>query len=160
MTHYSDFKNEDDIEVALKPLDHAVGLKLPTYATRQSAGMDLTAALEEALELGSGERALIPTGLSIALPLGFEAQIRPRSGLALNHGVTVLNTPGTIDADYRGEIKVILINHGQEPFTVQRGMRIAQMVVERFTHVNWKTVNELDENEERGEGGFGSTGKD
>ncbi len=159
MTDYSNIKNEDDIEVALKPMDHAVGLKLPTYATKQSAGMDLTAALEEALELGAGERALIPTGLSIALPLGFEAQIRPRSGLALNHGVTVLNSPGTIDADYRGEIKVILINHGQEPFTVQRGMRIAQMVVERFTHVNWKTVSELEENDERGEGGFGSTGK-
>ncbi len=152
--------NDDDIKVALKPLEHAVGLKLPSYATMQSAGMDLTAALEEALELGPGERALIPTGLSIALPLGFEAQIRPRSGLAINHGVTVLNTPGTIDADYRGEIKVILINHGQEPFTVQRGMRIAQMVVERFTHVNWEIVSDLDENSERGTGGFGSTGKD
>lgn len=151
--------NDDDIKVALKPLENAVGLKLPTYATTQSAGMDLTAALEEALEIGPGERALIPTGLSIALPLGFEAQIRPRSGLAINHGVTVLNTPGTIDADYRGEIKVILINHGQEPFTVQRGMRIAQMVVERYTHVNWEIVKELEENEERGEGGFGSTGK-
>ena len=152
--------NEDDIEVELMPLSHAVGLKLPTYATKQSAGMDLTAALDEALELGAGDRALIPTGLSIALPPGFEAQIRPRSGLAINHGVTVLNTPGTIDADYRGEIKVILINHGKEPFTVQRGMRIAQMVVERFTHVNWKTVTELEKNEERGEGGFGSTGKE
>lgn len=151
--------NEDDIQVSLKPLEHAVGLKLPTYATAHSAGMDLTAALEEALEIGSGERALIPTGLSIALPHGFEAQIRPRSGLAINHGVTVLNTPGTIDADYRGEIKVILINHGQEPFTVQRGMRIAQMVVERHTHVDWQVVEALEEDEEgRGEGGFGSTG--
>ena len=120
--------------------------------------MDLTAALEEALELGAGDRALIPTGLSIALPHGFEAQIRPRSGLALNHGVTVLNSPGTIDADYRGEIKVILINHGKEPFTIQRGMRIAQMVVERYTHVNWRVVDDLKENKERGEGGFGSTG--
>ncbi len=152
--------NADDIEVALKPLDNAVGLKLPTYATKQSAGMDLTAALEEALELGPGDRALIPTGLSIALPHGFEAQIRPRSGLAINHGVTVLNSPGTIDADYRGEIKVILINHGQDPFTIQRGMRIAQMVVERFTHVDWQIVETLEANEERGEGGFGSTGKD
>ncbi len=152
--------NKDDIEVELLPLSHAVGLKLPTYATTQSAGMDLTAALDEALELGSGDRALIPTGLSIALPQGFEAQIRPRSGLAINHGVTVLNTPGTIDADYRGEIKVILINHGKEPFTVQRGMRIAQMVVERYTHVNWKTVSELGDDTERGEGGFGSTGKE
>lgn len=152
--------NKDDIEVELLPLSHAVGLKLPTYATTQSAGMDLTAALDEALELDSGDRALIPTGLSIALPQGFEAQIRPRSGLAINHGVTVLNTPGTIDADYRGEIKVILINHGKEPFTVQRGMRIAQMVVERYTHVNWKTVSELSDETERGEGGFGSTGKE
>lgn len=152
--------NEDDIEVALKPLDHAVGLKLPTYATTHSAGMDLTAALEEALELDSGERALIPTGLAIALPHGFEAQIRPRSGLALNHGITVLNSPGTIDADYRGEIKVILINHGKEPFTINRGMRIAQMVVERYTHVNWRVSTNLESNEERGAGGFGSTGKD
>lgn len=151
--------NDDDIHVALKPLPHAVGLKLPTYATSQSAGMDLTAALEEAVDLEPGQRALIPTGLAIALPRGFEAQIRPRSGLAINHGVTVLNTPGTIDADYRGEIKVILINLGHEPFTVQRGMRIAQMVVERHTHVNWSVVEELESNEERGEGGFGSTGK-
>lgn len=150
--------NEDDIEVALKPLANAVGLKLPTYATTQSAGMDLTAAIEEAIELDSGDRILVPTGLSIALPVGFEAQIRPRSGLAINHGVTVLNSPGTIDADYRGEIKVILINHGKEPFTIQRGMRIAQMVVERYTHVNWRVVSELEENAERGEGGFGSTG--
>lgn len=154
------FSNEDDIRVAVKPLKHAVGLKLPSYATSQSAGMDLTAALEEAIELDSGDRALIPTGLSIALPRGFEAQIRPRSGLAINHGVTVLNTPGTIDADYRGEIKVILINHGKEPFTVQRGMRIAQMVVERFAHVDWHIVQDIDDDGERGEGGFGSTGAD
>lgn len=150
--------NKDDIEVELKPLENAVGLNLPTYATAQSAGMDLSAALEEAFELGPGERALIPTGLSIALPCGFEAQIRPRSGLAIKHGVTVLNTPGTIDADYRGEIKVILINHGQEAFTIERGMRIAQMVVERHTHVNWSVVKDLDDDTERSEGGFGSTG--
>ncbi len=154
----TEFDQSDDIEVELKPLEHAVGLKLPSYATTQSAGMDLTAALEEDIELDTGERALIPTGLSIALPQGFEAQIRPRSGLAINHGVTVLNTPGTIDADYRGEIKVILINHGKEPFTVKRGMRIAQMVVERYTSVKWKTVKDLDEGGERGKGGFGSTG--
>lgn len=153
-----EFVNEDDIRVAVKPLKNAVGLKLPSYATSQSAGMDLTAALEEALELGPGERALIPTGLSIALPKGYEAQIRPRSGLAINHGVTVLNTPGTIDADYRGEIKVILINHGQEPYTVKRGVRIAQMVVERFSHVDWQIVKDIDDKSERGEGGFGSTG--
>jgi dUTP pyrophosphatase len=143
--------------VRLLPLEHAVGLQLPSYATAGSAGMDLTAALEEAIEIGAGERALIPTGLSIALPEGFEAQIRPRSGLAVKHGITVLNTPGTIDADYRGEIKVILINHGQAAFTVERGMRIAQMVVERFEHVKWDVVSTLDDTE-RGEGGFGSTG--
>ena len=161
MTYYSpDIINNDDIEVALKPLEHAVGLKLPTYATTQSAGMDLTAAIEEAIELDAGDRALIPTGLAISLPKGFEGQIRPRSGLALKHGVTVLNSPGTIDADYRGEIKVILINHGQEPFFIQRGMRIAQMVVERFTHVNWQVVDNLEDDSERGEGGFGSTGQD
>ncbi|MCB1591424.1 MAG: dUTP diphosphatase [Alphaproteobacteria bacterium] len=145
------------IEVALVELDHAVGLQLPAYATAQSAGMDLTAALDEDLELGPGDRALIPTGLAIALPKGCEAQIRPRSGLAINHGVTVLNTPGTIDADYRGEIKVILINHGKEPFTIKRGMRIAQMVVERHVHVMWNTVDSL-ESTDRGGGGFGSTG--
>jgi len=145
------------VTVALKPLDNAVGLQLPSYATAQSAGMDLTAALEEAIELGPGERALVPTGLAMALPDGYEAQIRPRSGLALKHGVTVLNTPGTIDADYRGEIKVILINHGQEPFTIERGMRIAQMVVERFETVGWDIVEDL-EDTSRGAGGFGSTG--
>ncbi len=145
------------IKVSLCALPHAVGLNLPTYATAQSAGMDLTAALEEAIEIGAGERALIPTGLSIALPDGYEAQIRPRSGLAIKHGITVLNTPGTIDADYRGEIKVVLINHGNEPFIIERGMRIAQMVVERFEHVAWDVVDSLD-NTDRGAGGFGSTG--
>lgn len=145
------------VKIALKPLEHAVGLRLPTYATPLSAGMDLSAALEEAIELDSGERALVPTGLAIALPAGYEAQIRPRSGLALKHGVTVLNTPGTIDADYRGEIKVILINHGKDPFIIERGMRIAQMVVERHETIDWDIVENLEESE-RGEGGFGSTG--
>ena len=140
------------------PLENAVGLQLPSYATKQSAGMDLTAAIEEGVEIGPGERALIPTGLAIALPEGFEAQVRPRSGLAIKHGVTVLNSPGTIDADYRGEIKVILINHGAEPFTIERGMRIAQMVVERFETVEWDVVKDLDKTE-RGDGGFGSTGQ-
>ena len=145
------------IKVALKPLDHAVGLKLPTYETDQSAGMDLSAALQEAIELAPGERALIPTGLSIALPAGYEAQVRPRSGLAIKHGVTVLNTPGTVDADYRGEIKVILANLGTENFTVERGMRIAQMVIAKFEHIEWSVVEELEETD-RGAGGFGSTG--
>ena len=149
----------EKVKIALNPLEHAVGLNLPTYATEQSAGMDLTAALEEAIEIGSGERMLIPTGLSIALPAGYEAQVRPRSGLALKHGVTVLNTPGTIDADYRGEIGVILINHGAEPFTVERGMRIAQMVIAKHETVAWEVAEALEETE-RGSGGFGSTGTD
>ena len=157
MSELNKIINEDNIEVALKPLEHAVGLKLPSYETAQSAGMDLTAALEEDIELDSGDRALIPTGLSIALPEGYEAQIRPRSGLAVKNGITVLNTPGTIDADYRGEISVILINHGKEPFTIERGMRIAQMVVEKYETVNWDVVKTLEETE-RGQGGFGSTG--
>lgn len=145
------------IEIALKPMGHAVGLNLPTYATDQSAGMDLTAALEEAIELAPGERMLIPTGLAIALPAGYEAQVRPRSGLALKHGITVLNTPGTIDADYRGEIGVILINLGQEDFTIERGMRIAQMVIAKHSTVSWSVVEDLDDTS-RGAGGFGSTG--
>lgn len=149
--------NEEIIEVALNTLPHAEGLKLPAYETNQSAGMDLAAALTDALELGPGDRALVPTGLAIALPAGFEAQIRPRSGLALKQGITVLNTPGTIDADYRGEIGVILINHGQEAVTIKRGMRIAQMVITKHEHISWKMVESLDETE-RGTGGFGSTG--
>ena len=145
------------IKVAVQPLENAVGLKLPSYATAQSAGMDLSAALEVALELGPGDRALVPTGIAIALPPCYEAQIRPRSGLALKHGITVLNAPGTIDADYRGEVKVLLVNHGKEAFTIERGMRIAQMVVERFETVSWQSVESL-EDSDRGEGGFGSTG--
>lgn len=150
---------QQKIDIALKPTQNAVGLNLPTYATDQSAGMDLTAALEEAIELAPGERMLIPTGLSIALPPGYEAQIRPRSGLALKHGITVLNTPGTIDADYRGEIGVILINLGQEDFTIERGMRIAQMVIAQHATVSWRVVEDLDDTT-RGAGGFGSTGTD
>lgn len=150
-------QNDNVVDVALKPLPHAVGLKLPTYETNQSAGMDLSAALEEAIELAPGDRALVPTGLAIALPTGFEAQIRPRSGLALKKGITVLNTPGTIDADYRGEIGVILVNLGQEAVTIERGMRIAQMVIAKHEHIEWKVVESLDETE-RGAGGFGSTG--
>lgn len=147
----------EEIDVKLTPLEHAVGLNLPSYATDQSAGMDLSAALEEAFVLEPGDRALIPTGLSIALPAGYEAQVRPRSGLALKHGVTVLNSPGTIDADYRGEVKVLLANLGQEAFTIERGMRIAQMVVARHSVVKWSVTEELDETA-RGSGGFGSTG--
>ena len=147
----------DKVKVKLVPMEHAVGLPLPKYATSLSAGMDLSAALEDALELGPGDRILVPTGLSIALPPGYEAQVRPRSGLAVKYGVTVLNSPGTIDADYRGEIKVALINHGKEPFTIERGMRVAQMVVEKHEHIEWEVVKDLEETE-RGDGGFGSTG--
>ena len=143
--------------VAVKKLDNAKSLPLPAYATESSAGMDLQAAIDEAVELAPGERMMVPTGLAIALPEGFEAQIRPRSGLAAKHGVTVLNTPGTIDADYRGEIKVILINHSQDNFTIERGMRIAQMVIAPYTKAHLIEADDL-EATTRGAGGFGSTG--
>lgn len=147
----------DKIKVALTTLPHAEGLPLPAYATEQSAGMDLCAAIDAPMTLTPGGRALVPTGLAIALPAGFEAQVRPRSGLALKNGVTVLNSPGTVDADYRGEIKVILANLGTEAFTIERGMRIAQMVIARHSTAAWEVVAELDETA-RGAGGFGSTG--
>lgn len=131
--------------------------QLPTYATALSAGMDVRASLDAPVELAPGERRLIPTGLYIALPAGYECQVRPRSGLALRHGITLVNTPGTIDADYRGEIGVILINLGQEPFTIADGERIAQLVVKRYERVEWEPVESLDATA-RGEGGFGSTG--
>ncbi len=134
------------------------GHPLPDYATALSAGMDLRANLTEAIVLKPMERILIPTGLSIALPKGFEAQIRPRSGLAFKHGITVLNSPGTIDADYRGELKVLLINLSNEVFTIQNGERIAQMVIAKHEQVSWESVTVLDSSE-RGAGGFGSTGK-
>lgn len=130
---------------------------LPEYATEKSAGMDLKANIYDPITLNPLERAMIPTGLSIALPDGTEAQIRPRSGLAAKHGISVLNAPGTIDADYRGEIKVILVNLSNEPFTINPGERIAQMVVARYERVEWEAVETLDETE-RGAGGFGSTG--
>ncbi|HNR32781.1 MAG TPA: dUTP diphosphatase [Candidatus Hydrogenedentes bacterium] len=133
-------------------------IPLPSYATEHAAGMDLRAAVVEPLALGPGERALVPTGLRVALPPGYEAQIRPRSGLALDHGISMVNTPGTIDADYRGEIKVILINHGHEPFHIRRGDRIAQMIVAPVTHARWRLVNAL-EDTPRGAGGFGHTGR-
>ena len=130
----------------------------PAYATPQSAGVDLRAHLEEPVVLKPLQRAMIPTGLYIALPAGFEAQVRPRSGLAAKHGITVLNTPGTIDADYRGELRVILVNLSDQPFEVVPGERIAQMVIARHEQVEWEQVDELDATE-RGAGGFGSTGK-
>ena len=130
----------------------------PAYATPLSAGVDLRANLPEPLVLAPLQRALIPTGLYIALPEGYEAQSRPRSGLAIKHGITVLNSPGTIDADYRGELKVILVNLSDQPFEVVPGERIAQMVIARHEHVEWEEVDQLDATE-RGAGGFGSTGK-
>lgn len=130
----------------------------PAYATELSAGMDLKADIQEPVILAPLKRAMIPTGLSIALPAGFEAQVRPRSGLAAKYGITVLNTPGTIDADYRGEIKVILVNLSDEAFTINPGERIAQMVIARHEHVEWEEVEALDETS-RGKGGFGSTGR-
>ena len=145
--------------IPLQILDHARDLPLPAYATPHSAGVDLLAAVGQGEEivLRPMERALIPTGLAMALPEGFEAQIRPRSGLALKHGITCLNSPGTIDADYRGEIKIMLINLGAEPFVITRGMRIAQMVVAPYVQVAFAPTDTLPPTE-RGAGGFGSTG--
>lgn len=145
------------LTIPLKRLSHAADLPLPAYATPYSAGMDLLAAIAQPLTLAPHSTALVPTGLSMALPVGYEAQVRPRSGLALKHAVTVLNSPGTIDADYRGEISVILINHSAQPFVIERGMRIAQMVIAQHAMANWQETSSLDETE-RGEGGFGSTG--
>ncbi len=145
------------VRVEVERLPHGRGLDLPAYATAGSAGVDLLAAVEADVALAPGARALIPTGLRIALPEGFEAQVRPRSGLALKSGLTVLNTPGTIDSDYRGEVGVILANLGEEPFTVARGMRIAQMVVAPVVRVEWWESGPLDETP-RSAGGFGSTG--
>jgi len=146
------------LHIPLLQRPHAKGLPLPKTMSEHAAGIDLLAAVSEPLELLPMQRALVETGISIALPGGYEAQVRPRSGLAAKHGVTVLNTPGTIDADYRGEIKVILINLGSEPFIIQRGERIAQMVVAPVSRVEWEPVAALPETQ-RGEGGFGSTGR-
>jgi dUTP pyrophosphatase len=146
-----------ELTVQLKRLRNGDGLELPSYATPSSVGMDLLAATDSPLSIEPGERYLVPTGIAIALPFGYEAQVRPRSGLALKNGVTVLNAPGTIDADYRGEIGVILINHGSETFLVQRGMRIAQMVLAKVSQGEWEEVPALPDSE-RAEGGFGSTG--
>jgi dUTP pyrophosphatase len=145
------------IEVQIARLPHGRDLPLPAYQSAQAAGLDLLAAVETPVTLKPGERALVPTGIAIALPDGHEAQVRPRSGLAAKQGVTVLNSPGTIDADYRGEIKVALINLGQEPVEIARGMRIAQMVIAPVSHARLQEVPALSETS-RGAGGFGSTG--
>jgi dUTP pyrophosphatase len=145
------------IIVAITKLPQADNLNLPAYATEHAAGMDLYAAVQSDIVLQPGQRKLIPTGISIALPEGYEAQVRPRSGLAIKNGVTVLNSPGTIDADYRGEVQVILANLGEAAFTVTRGMRVAQMVVAPYSRVEWEEAEQLSLTA-RGAGGFGSTG--
>jgi dUTP pyrophosphatase len=148
------------IKIDIRQLPHGEGLALPAYQSAHAAGLDLLAAVPEAapLVLGPGQRALVPTGLTIALPPGHEAQVRPRSGLAAKHGVTVLNAPGTVDADYRGEIGVLLINHGDAPFAIHRGERIAQMVIAAVVRAELALATELSATE-RGSGGFGSTGR-
>ena len=150
----------NQISIPLVPLPHFEGLQLPSYETTGSAGMDVRAAVpeNEPITLNPGGRDMIPTGITMAIPHGFEVQVRPRSGLAAKHGITCLNTPGTIDSDYRGEVKVILVNLGDEPFVIQRGERIAQLVVAPVTQGLFEVVDSLDETA-RGKGGFGSTGK-
>jgi len=145
------------LDIQIQRLPHGADLPLPAYATPASAGMDLLAAIDTPLTLAPGERCIVPSGIAIALPIGYEAQIRPRSGLAIKNGISCLNSPGTIDADYRGEVGVILINHGQDAFQIERGMRIAQMVIAAHEIANWDEVVSLDETQ-RGAGGFGSTG--
>ncbi len=147
----------DRVTVRIMREPHCADLPLPAYETDHSAGMDLRAAVTEPLTLAPGARALVPTGFRIALPPGVEAQVRPRSGLAARHGITLLNSPGTIDADYRGEIRVIVANLGQEPFTIRRGDRIAQMIIAPVFGAQWEEVEVLDETA-RGAGGFGHTG--
>lgn len=145
------------MKLSILRLPHAADLPLPTYATEGSAGLDLLAAIDAEIVLQPGERKLVSTGLSIALPLGYEAQVRPRSGLALKHGITLINSPGTIDSDYRGEIKCPIINHGDEAFRITRGMKIAQMIIARHEIAELEEVSELPSSA-RGTGGFGSTG--
>ena len=146
-----------DVPIRVVRLPHAEGLELPAYASAGAAGMDVLAALDAPIQLMPGKRAAVPTGLSLAIPVGYEVQVRPRSGLALKQGLTVANAPGTIDSDYRGELKVLLINLGDRPVEIQRGMRIAQLVVAPVVQGVWNEVDSLDETV-RGSGGFGSTG--
>jgi dUTP pyrophosphatase len=147
-----------EVAVRIRRLPAAADLPLPRYMTAGAAGMDLYAAVEEPVTLAPGEYRAIPSGVAVALPPGYEAQVRPRSGLAREFGVTLLNAPGTVDADYRGEIQVILVNHGSRPFTVNRGDRIAQLVVQEAVRVRWEEVEVLGDTA-RGEGGFGHTGR-
>jgi dUTP pyrophosphatase len=145
------------MNIPLKVLEHASGIELPSYATIGSAGLDLRAAISEQMILKRFERKLIPTGLSIAIPPGYNGEIRSRSGMAYKNGIAVLNSPGTIDSDYRGELKVLLINLGEEDFSLERGMRIAQLVIQKYETIGWNVVDSLDETC-RSEGGYGSTG--
>ena len=151
--------SERRVEVGIKRLSHGADLPLPDYQSALAAGLDLLAAVpaDAPIELAPGERALVPTGIAIALPPGFEGQVRPRSGLAARHGITVLNTPGTVDADYRGELQVILVNFGAEPFVISRGMRIAQLIAAPVQRIKLVEVDAL-ESTARAQGGFGSTG--
>ncbi len=148
---------QQPLEIPVLHLAHGADLPLPAYASEQASGMDLLAAIDGALELGPGERRAVPTGLALALPPGYEGQVRPRSGLAAKDGITVLNAPGTIDADYRGEVKALLINLGEQRVTLERGDRIAQLVIAPVCRAHWKESEEL-EDSPRGAGGFGSTG--
>ena len=145
------------ILIPIKRLPHSKGLNLPTYATALSSGADVVAAIKKDFILPPGDRIAVPSGISVAIPKGYEIQVRPRSGLAIKHGITCLNAPGTIDADYRGEIFIILINHGKDSFEIKRGMRIAQFVLGKYKTINWREVRELSKSE-RGENGLGSTG--
>jgi dUTP pyrophosphatase len=147
------------LNIDIQKLEHAKDLPLPAYGTDQSAGLDLVAAVDASVSIKPGERYLVPCGIVIAIPSGYEGQIRPRSGLALKHGITILNAPGTVDADYRGEIKAIIINHGQEPFLIERGMRIAQLVIAPYSKIDWCEVSDItQQNKNHRGGGFGSTG--
>jgi len=146
------------ITIKIKRLPGGESLPLPAFATAHAAGADLRAAVSDAVTIGPGEIRLIPCGFAMAIPAGYEAQVRPRSGLSSQHGVTLINSPGTIDADYRGEVQVPLVNHGREPFTVERGMRIAQMIIAALPKVTYTEVEELDQTP-RGQGGFGHTGR-
>ena len=145
------------VSISIRRLAHAAGLDLPSYATAGAAALDLLAAIEAPVDIAPRQFRLVPTGIAIALPPGFEAQVRPRSGLALKHGITVLNAPGTVDADYRGEVGVVLVNHGETAFRLERGMRIAQMAIARVAQAHWIECDELPPTA-RAEGGFGSTG--
>jgi dUTP pyrophosphatase len=145
------------VSIQVKTLPNYDGLSLPNYATAQSAGMDLMAAIDAPITLKPQERRAIPTGIAIALPAGYEAQVRPRSGLAIKNGITMINAPGTIDADYRGEVAVLMVNLGTEDFVIERGMRVAQMVIAKYETAQWEQVSELNDTA-RGTGGFGSTG--